>query len=559
VNGLLDSLRALGPGRLAAMGAVTAAMFGLLALLMLHAPGERMALLYGDLDPKEAGQVVEMLERQHVPNTLSADGSRVLVPAGQVAAMRVMLAKSGLPTGGSIGYEIFDRSNGFTTSQFQQQIEETRALEGELARTIRAIEGVRAARVHLVLPRREPFAREQQSARASVLLTMAGPAPMDREGVQAVLNLVSAAVPGLRQQNIAVVDSRGTVLARTGGPVGPEAAAQTVEEIRRATEQRLSRAVEDMLERSLGPGKVRVEASVSMNFDQVHETQETFNPDGQVVRSTQSVDSSSHSTEATPTVSVQNSLPNANAGQSQAGTADQKREETTNYEISKTVRSIIRQQPQISRLSVAVMVDGVEAPGADGKPVWRPRSAAELASITQLVKTAVGFDAKRGDQVEVVSMRFAGEGAVAPPEPKGLFGLPAFGRADLMRLAQTGLLGLVALAALLFVLRPMVLRLVAPAPRPLALAGGAGAAAAGEAAALGGAETAALLGMTADTPAVPLLPRPGGTAADEKMVQVANIEGQLRASSIRRLGELVEKHPEESLSILRSWLVQERR
>ena len=471
MNGLLDSLRALGPGRLAAMGAVSVAMFGLLAMLMLHAPAQHMALLYADLDPKEAGQVVQMLESQHVPNTLSAHGSQVFVPAGQVAAMRVMLAEKGLPTGGSIGYEIFDRGNGFTTSQFQQRIEETRALEGELERTIRAIRGVRAARVHLVLPRREPFARHEQTARASVLLTMAGAAPMDREGVQAVLNLVSAAVPGLRQQDIAVVDSRGTVLARTGGPVGAAGTAQTTEDIRRAVESRLSRAVENMLERSLGPGKVRVETTVAMKFDQVHETQETFNPDGQVARSTQSVDSTRQNTHAAPAVSVQNSLPNANAGRKQAGSNEQKREETTNYEISKTVRSIIRDQPEISRLSVAVMVDGVDKPGPAGKPVWQQRSPAEIAAITRLVKTAVGFNAKRGDQVDVVSMHFAGDGITAlPPAPKRWFGLPAIDHGDLMRLAQTALLGLAALAALLFVLRPIVLRLVAPAPKPLALA-----------------------------------------------------------------------------------------
>src|SRR5262249_25760221 len=152
------------------------------------------------------------------------------------------LARDGLPAGGSIGYEIFDRSDGLATTEFQQKINETRALEGELARTIRAMHGVRAVRVHLVLPRREPFAPDRQEAQASVLLTTVGVGRIDREGVQAILNLVAAAVPGLRPQNIAIVDSRGNLLARAGEPVGPAATSLSTEEVRRGTELRLSRA-----------------------------------------------------------------------------------------------------------------------------------------------------------------------------------------------------------------------------------------------------------------------------------------------------------------------------
>lgn len=560
MNGLLDGLKALGPGRLAAMAAVAAAMLGLLALLMLRAPADHMALLYADLDPREAGQVVDVLEHQHVPHQLAAGGGQILVPGEEVARMRLLLARNGLPTGGSIGYEIFDRGDSFTTSQFQQEINQTRALEGELARTIRAIAGVRAVRVHLVLARREPFAREQQDAQASVLLTMAGSARMDSEGVQAVLNLVSAAVPGLRPQNIAIIDSRGNVLSRAGSPTGPAAAAQSTEELRRGTELRIARAVEEMLERSLGPGRVRAEATVEMNFDQVHETQESFDPDGQVVRSTQSVNGNSRSTETAATVTVQNNLPNADAGHDGSGSQEQKQEETTNYEISKTVRTLVREQPQIRRLSLAVLVDGTEAKGADGKMAWQPRTSEELESIARLVRTAIGFDEKRGDHVEVVNMRFAAEPDSVEAPPRTLFGLPIV-RADLMRLAQTALLGIVAMAALLLVLRPMVLRLTAPVPRVPALPGmpGGGVAPGGGALPPGGAETGALLGAANPvTGELPFLSGVAGALEDESMVRLANIEGQLRASSIRRLGELIDKHPEESLSIVRSWMQQER-
>ena len=272
----------------------------------------------------------------------------------------MLLAKDGLPSGGSIGYEMFDRGDGLAATEFQQKINETRAMEGELGRTIRAIHGVRGARVHLVLPRREPFAREQQDAQASVMLTMAGAQRLDREGVQAVLNLVAAAVPGLRPHNIAVVDARGDLLARAGEPVGQAAAALATEEVRRATELRLSRAVEEMLERTLGAGHVRAEASVRMNFDKVNETKEQYDPDGQVTRSTQTVTNNSKTTEAATTVTVQNNLPNADAGKEGAGSQEARQEETTNYEIGKTVRTLIREQPQIDRISLAVMVDGTD-------------------------------------------------------------------------------------------------------------------------------------------------------------------------------------------------------
>src|ERR1700712_3014448 len=201
---MLTGLRALGPLRLAAMGGVALISLGLLGFLAFRGGDGPMALLYADLDMREAGQVVEQLDRARIPRQIEAGGGRVLVPADQVARARLLLAKEGLPSGGSIGYEIFDRSDGLTANSFQQGISQTRAMEGELSRTIRTIQGVRAVRVHLVLPRREPFARERQEAQASVGLTMAGPPRLDREGVQSVLNLISAAVAGLRPQNIAM-------------------------------------------------------------------------------------------------------------------------------------------------------------------------------------------------------------------------------------------------------------------------------------------------------------------------------------------------------------------
>ena len=559
MKSLLGGFKALGPARLGAMALVAIGLLGLLAMLAMRASDTPMALLYGNLDTSDAAQVTAQLDSQHIPYRLQAGGASILVPADQVAKVRLMLAGQGLPSGGTVGYEIFDRSSSLGATSFQERINETRAMEGELARTITAMQGVRAVRVHLVLPSRAPFARDTSPAQASIMLTMAGVGRLDKEEVQAILNLVSAAVPQLHPENIAIVDSRGDLLARAGNPTDGEPGAMSGGEIRRATEQRLDRAVEQMLEQSLGPGHVRAEASVQMNFDKVRETAETFNPDGQVPRSQQSVDQSSTRSDANQSVSVQNNLPNATASTPGAGSTSKRHEQTTNYEISKTVRTVINDQPQISRISLAVMVDGVTTIGKGGQTTWAPQSPAEIARITDLVKSAIGFDAKRGDVVQVVSMHFAPEDQGILAVTPGLMGLH-FTAPDILHLAETALFGVIGLLALLLVLRPMVTRitnlpqelLAAPvsAEAALALAGPEGV--------LAG---AGLAGALPGQAAMRALPAPGGGAMaqiqDDSLVQLAQIEGAMRASSLRRISELVEKHPEETVSIMRGWMAQE--
>ena len=562
MKAFLEGLKAMGPARLATMAAVAVGMLALLAMLTLHGGGSpHMALLYGDLDLREAGQIGDALDKAHIQHELGGQDDRIMVPADQVAAARLLLAKSGLPSGGSVGYEIFDRGDSLTATQFEQTINQTRALEGELARSIRLINGVRGARVHLVLPHREPFASEQQAAQASVLLSMTGSSRLDPEGVQAVLNLVGAAVPGLKPQNIGVIDSRGNVLARAGQPTGALGAARTVDELRQATELRLAHAVEEMLEPTVGPEHVRAEAAVTMDVDQVHETQESYNPDQQVLRSQQTTSDKSRNTEAEPNTSVQNNLPNANVSQSQNGSQEDKQDEVSNYEVGKTVRTVVQDQPRIARISLAVMVDGKVAQGADGKPAWKPRDQAELDQIATLVKSAIGFDGKRGDTVSVVSMPFTAPAeALAQATGSGLLGLH-FTPADIMRLGQTGLLGLFVLLALLFVVRPMVMRLTGTAS-----AGAVGVTAVGTGQGLTadvrypGLDAPRAAGAQATGTNLALLAAPGGganTGSDESMISIANIDGRLRASSIRQIVDLVSKHPEESLSILRGWLGHE--
>jgi flagellar M-ring protein FliF len=529
---LIAGLKALGAVRLAALGAVTAATLTLFALLMLNGTTQPMSLLYADLDLRDSGLISDQLTREHIPYRLMASGAEIMVPDDQVPQARVLLAKQGLPSGGTVGYEIFDRSDALGATEFQQRIDETRALEGELARTIQAINGVRSARIHLVLPQRTTFSRDPEPAQASVLLTMTGATRLDRQGVQAILNLVAAAVPGLKPQNIAVVDSYGELLARAGEPVGPDGSAMSADEIRSATELRLAHSVEDILERSFGPGHARAEVTVQMDFDHVSVSEEKYDPDGQVPRSEQSATDQNETTQPAPTVSVQNNLPNAPATAPGNGTRNNHREETTNYEIGKTVRTVVHQQPRITRISLALLVDAAEA-----------KTPEDLARITGLVKTAIGFDAKRGDDVQVVAMPFISEEAPSPQIATGLLAL-RLTNSDLLHLLEIGVLGIVGVLSLLFVLRPMVLRITTLAPLP-------------------GSELMSSIGQIplAASPSPPALPPPTNSGSmlleDQSMVSVAQIEGQMRASSIRTLSELANRHPDEALAVVRGWMMQE--
>ena len=262
-------LRALGLWRLGALAGTALMVLGLIVWFAIRASQPVMGLLYADLAQRDAGQVIAALDRARIPYRVEGNGSRIMVADDQVGRVRLSLAREGLPAGGNVGYEIFDRNESLTTTPFQQDMNRVRAMEGELARSIASLSGVRAARVHLVMPRREAFSRERGDAQASVMLTMQGAHRLDREAIQAVLHLVSTAVPGLRPQNVSIVDSRGALLARGGQALAGPSAAASQDEVRRTQELRLARSVEERLERSLGPGRVRAEGAVDRGFDWV--------------------------------------------------------------------------------------------------------------------------------------------------------------------------------------------------------------------------------------------------------------------------------------------------
>jgi flagellar M-ring protein FliF len=536
------ALQRFGIGRLAAILGIGAGVAAVLVAVTMNL-GEPKALLYANLDLKEAGSITQALEQAGTKYEVKGDGSTILVGRDEVAATRLMLSSRGLPTAGSVGYEIFDESNTLGQTDFVQQLNRQRALEGELARTIRGLEGVNAARVHLVLPKRQLFDEESDQPSASVNIGVGGREPT-AEQVRAIQNLVAGAVPNLKPDRVTVVDQHAKTLS--GGETGMAAEADGRKS---EVEQRIAKQVKQLIEGMVGAGKARVNVTADLELARVTVQQETYDPDGQVIRSESTADENARENEPQTTgeVSAAANIPGGAGGDiNNTSSASGRQENTTNYEISKTVRTEVQEPGQVKRLSVAVAVDGANAPaGADGKPgAYTPRTAEEMQRIEQLVRTAVGFNQERGDQVSVINVRFPSE--ATPSGVEAANPLMGFDKNDIMRAAELGVLVLVALLMMMFIVRPLLKG---------AMSGGGVPAMA----ALGGPQVTQIA-MSPDGQPMQIasqgganLALPGPGELDQK-IDIARIEGQVKASSVRRVSEFVDKHPEESVSILRGWL-----
>ena len=548
MNSFLQSLKNLGTVRLTAIAGGGVAVLAFVIYMIARMSSPPMEMLYGGLDLADANQIVNRLQTEKVPYELRHEGSEVWVPKDRKLDLRVKMAEQQLPSGGSVanGYEIFDKGDMLGSTSFMQNVNLVRALEGELARTIHSIEHVKSARVHLVLPRREVFTREVQEPSASIVLKMEGGGRLSKSQVQAIQHLVAAAVPKLKPSRISIVDDKGTLLAR-GSEDDQQAAAETADELKLATEQRLQRTIEDLLERSIGADRVRAEVSVDLDLDRVATTQETYDPDSKVVRSQVTVEEGEQTQDAeSSSVSVQQNLPDAGANNAGAKSLSKQNrtQETVNYEISKTTKNQVKEMGTVKRITAAVLVDGRYGPPAEGqkKLTYQPRSDKEMEQMAALVRNAIGYDANRGDQVEVTNMPFAGHDE---PEPDGsenkLFGMD---RDFLEKVASNLGLSVVAILFLLLVLRPLVSRAVeSMATQGMSdqrlLAEGAG---------------PPLLGPAAMPPAPVAGMLPDEMEAVDELIDIDKVEGRVKASSIRKIGEIVEKHPEEALGIIRGWM-----
>ena len=492
---------------------------------------------------------MQTLDSQGIPYELGQGSTQVLIPAKDVARMRLLLAEQGIPGGGTIGYEIFDESESLGATNFMQNVNLVRALEGELARTIQSISSVSSARVHLVLPKRELFSRDRQDPSASVILRMTGGNTMDKGQVLAIQHLIATAVPSLVPSRVSIVDDKGKLLAagfEDENDIG--VMADKTADRKRAFENRMGRTIEEMLEKTVGFGKVRAEVTAELDFDRISTQEEVYDPDGQVVRSTQSIEQSSNASdsEGAPPVTVGANLPDPGL-QGVEGISssqnDARTEETVNFEISKRTINHVREVGDVKKLSVAVLVDGRRTKDEQGDLVYEALTDDQMELLATLVRGAIGFDADRGDVVEIINMEYVD----FVPEEEELQLFFGMDKNDMLRLAEILVLSIVAILVILLVVRPLISRAFEALPSAASLAGE-------RLLADQSGRAGALLGPGG-------APMPTGEMPEEEqfeeLIDIDRVEGRVKASSVKKVGEIVDKHPDEALSILRNWMYQE--
>ncbi|MDA7948689.1 MAG: flagellar M-ring protein FliF [Hyphomicrobiaceae bacterium] len=549
MNSVTEFVKALGPARLAAMGAVAAALIGFFVFLMLRLSQPQLAVLYTDLTFDDSIQVVKKLEGMNVPHEVRQEGAIVLAPKEQVLRLRMEMAEAGLPAGGTVGYEIFDKADTLGATSFVQNINRIRAIEGELSRTIRALRNVAVARVHLVLPKRELFSRDKNEPSASIVVRVRG--ELDRGQIKAIQHLTASAVNGLKPGRVSIVDESGRLLA-SGREDGADPGGSEFEERHQAMEQRMRQEIEDIVSSVVGNGRVRVRVSAEMDYSKITETTDIYDPDGRVVRSTQTREENSNIT--TPNgndgVSVGNELPAANAEPGTDGNQQEnanKTEEVVNYEISRTTKTAVAEGGRIKRLSIAVLVDGIYQKDANGTFNYSPRPAEQIEQISALVRSAIGFDKDRGDQVQVVNLQFAEvqAPALADSAPEGWLGsMLSLSKNDYFAIAEMSVIGIVSLLVLLLIVRPLVRRIVTPDEIQPALE---------DLSAAGAPQLTGPDGQPVGEGDLALPPPPSQTS---EALKSARAIGEVQQKAVEEVGETIKNNPDEAVTIVRDWLQQ---
>ncbi|MCC6764878.1 MAG: flagellar M-ring protein FliF [Deltaproteobacteria bacterium] len=459
LNGLLEQLKnfflGLPPARrLTFVGMTVGILVGTGALAWwVQQPQYRV--LYSGLGGSDAAAVIEYLKTEKIPYRVSDNGGNIEVAAGRLYETRMALAGRGIPQGGGVGFEIFDKQT-LGMTDFVQRLNYQRALQGELARSIAELDTVESARVHLAMPERSLFVSEERRPSASVVLKLRSGRVLAPEQIAGVVHLVAASVEGLRPNDVTVVDVNGQVLTRDQTEQDTRSPGKGLMTFQRELEQGYTESIESMLARVLGPGHALARVTVALDLAQVEKTEESFDPDRVAVRNEKR--SKETSAQGGGSGAATDDLTNAPAAATSGPTSE--REDTNlNYEISKVVSRRIEQMGAVRKLSVAVLVDGTWTGEGDAR-TFVPRPQEEIDRYRELIKRAVGFNEERGDQIEVASAPFQAAAAVEAPEAPGMLAKVGQFSEVLWRLAGI----VVALVVLMTVVRPFLLAMANRAP-----------------------------------------------------------------------------------------------
>ena len=372
-------------------------------------------VLYANLNPEDAGAILTKLKDQKIQYQISSNANSILIPGERIYEIRMELASQGLPQGGGVGFEIFDNTK-LGMTEFVQNVNYQRALQGELCRTINGFAEIESSRVHIVMPSKALFIEEEEPATASVVLKVRYGRLLSKDQVQGIVHLVSSSISGLNPENVTVVDNKGKMLAgfKDKSTMGMVSSDQL--EYREKVERGLENRIKTMLEGALGPGRAIVRASCDLDFRRQEKTEELYKPDNKVIRSEQIFNETSNETEIGPAgipgVFSNTNVPAGEAKKTIPGGSlkFQKQDKTVNYEIGKVISHTVEPIGKINKISVAVIVDGTykNIKGEDGEQEsqYLPRTIEEMAKLENIVKRAINFDAKRGDELEIVNIPF---------------------------------------------------------------------------------------------------------------------------------------------------------
>jgi flagellar M-ring protein FliF len=533
-------LLALGPRRLIALAVVGVAVFGAVGFGSFYWSRSDFETLYGGLTGQDVTRIGAALREAGIQFDVNAEGNKVMVRREQTAEARMLLAEKGLPSSSSAGYELFDKLGPIGLTSFMQEVTRVRALEGELARTIQAMKGVKAARVHIVLPETGSFRRGRQPASASVVIKTEMAA--DAAAAQAIRHLVSAAVPGLSPDDISVLNTDGTVLASAGDGAG--AGSTRMVELEKTISKDLSDNVRKTLTPYLGIDNFEVSIAARLNMDKRQTNETNFDPDSKVERSLREVKetgSQQNSTSRTP-VGVEQNIPDQGAsgdGGDQSKRANERREDLTNYELNSKTVSTISEGYRVEALTIAVVINRKRLLATLGESAAPEAVQAQIKEVERLVGTSAGIDVKRGDQISVVAVEFAEDTHVADGIDSGAL------MAQLIQLAfglvKAGTVLGVAFIVIWFGLRPLTRMLIEQKT-------------AEESAALAAAGIAGVDGMNVTEATAAILAAGGKPTSLEPPNLIEDLTNEVRNVSQKRLEQMVELDEEQAAAILKQWM-----
>ncbi|MBI1236062.1 MAG: flagellar M-ring protein FliF [Alphaproteobacteria bacterium] len=556
MNSLMEQLRSLGAMRLIAIFGLSAGLAAALLFFSFNMGGGSQALLYAGLNPADSARVSEALDTAGIPYEFRSGGSTIYVARNQVDEARVRVASGGALNSGSVGYEIFDETDALGATSFVQNMNAKRALEGELARTIQFLDIIDTARVHLVLPERRLFEREAAQPSASIVISARGELTREHSGI--IRNIVASAVDGMSARDITIADTTGRLLASPDEGDGLGSIA--LESQRASIEEQYRQRILNLVEGVVGTGAARVQVSAELNRNSVTQSEERYDPDGSVLRSrTRSEETGREVDGAANAVSASENLPDDEAAETD-GPQSLNESSTSNdqqeFALSRTTTTRVTEAGEIERLSVAVAVDGTVEIAEDGTRSYVPRTEAEMAQITALVRSAMGFtqvEGGRQDSLEVTNIRFSrADPTMGTPAASGF----SLNKNDIMRAAEIGVMFLTALLVIFLVARPLA-KSAASAGPAMAIAGAGGGGGGGAIEREGG--QAAITDDSGQQ--IPQQAQGGGSGSSamapafvDSGIDIAKIDGQVKASSIKKVSGVVNSHPDESLSIIRSWM-----